>query len=170
MKGFHFIKEVEMMLEKDLKNILEALKLMKEHELVMAELYRTCSIVWLVDEVFWTDMEQAEMKHAQNIDRMVNIVLERSENFKLGHPFKLAAIQTSISGVKGNIERVKKREIHRNRIFFIARDIEQSILENKYFEILKTDDIEFQSFINEILLDTMAHQEGLDKKIEEKGL
>lgn len=158
------------MLEKDLMNILEALKLMREHELIIAELYRTCSILWLVDEVFWTDMEQAEMKHAQNIDKMANIVSGRPENFKPDHPFKLAAIQTSISWIKRNIERVKKREIDMDKMLFIARDIEQSILENKYFEILRTDDIAFQSFINEIILDTMAHHEGLNMKIKEKGL
>ena len=59
------------MLQKDLASILGIFKKMEEHELVMAELYRACSQTWSVDKEFWADMERTEMKHAQNINKMI---------------------------------------------------------------------------------------------------
>jgi hypothetical protein len=53
-------------------------------------------------------------------------------------------------------------------MLFISRDIEQSFLENRYGEIVKTNDTEFQSLMNEILLDTLAHREFLNDKIKER--
>jgi len=80
------------MLQKDLADILNVLGKMREHELAMAEFYRACSQVWSVDKEFWTDMEQAEMRHAQNIGKMTKFLSERPESFHLGRPLKLIAI------------------------------------------------------------------------------
>lgn len=96
------------MLPKDLGNFLNVLKKMEDHELIMAELYRTCSQVWSVDEKFWNDMGQMEMKHAQNINRIMKLVSERPESFEWGHPFKVVAIQTAGKGIKSNIQKLKK--------------------------------------------------------------
>jgi hypothetical protein len=42
------------------------------------------------------------------------------------------------------------------------------MLESRYGEILKTDNGEFKSLINEVLSDTLAHRKLLDGKIGEK--
>jgi hypothetical protein len=155
------------MTPKELEKLLNVLKVMKEHELAAAELYRACSQIWLVDKEFWIEMEQEEIKHAQNINRMMKVLLERPECFELGHLSKLAAVQTSIAGIKWNIDRLKSKEISKSRMLFIARDIEQTMIESKYGEIAKTNDSEFQSLVKEILSDTAAHQDRLSKRIKE---
>ena len=63
------------------EDILSVLEKMREHELAMAEFYRTCSQVWLVDKEFWTDMKQAEMRHAKHLEKMVKFLSERPESF-----------------------------------------------------------------------------------------
>jgi hypothetical protein len=50
-------------------------------------------------------------------------------------------------------------------MLFIARDLEQSILESSYSDVIKTSDTEFQTLIKEVLSDTVGHRERLDKKI-----
>ena len=52
-------------------------------------------------------------------------------------------------------------------MLFIARDLEQSIIESKYFEIVKGRDVKFQDLVEELRIDTMAHREALNKRIEE---
>ena len=156
------------MLQKDFENILDVLKLMKELELIVAELYRTCGQCWIDEKEFWMKMEQSEMKHAQHIDRLIQIMLERPQAFELGHSFRRPAVQVFISGLKAYIPRLKKNEIPKEKMLFIARDIEQSILESKYGEIIRTNDIEFQDLIRQIVLDTTTHKDSLNKKLGEK--
>jgi hypothetical protein len=153
------------MLQKDLGNILGVLKVMKELELVVAELYRTCGECWLEEREFWANMEQYEVKHAQNMDSLMKMISERPQVFELGHPFKSNAVQTFISGIRANIQRLKMGEIPREKILFIARDIEQSVLESKYGEMILTKDDEFQALIRQILSDTVNHRNWLNMRI-----
>ena len=153
---------------KDFKTILEALKVMKEFELTVAELYRTCNSVWPEDDALWKNLEQAEMRHAETVEKMISILSQRPDFFEPNRLFKPAAVRTSISGIRGDIERLKKREIPKDKILFIARDLEQSAIESKYFEIVEGRDVEFQNMIEELRIDTMAHRDELNKRIEEK--
>ena len=151
----------------ELTTISEVLKNMGELELAIGELYQTCGQLWPEHKEFWMDMEKAEFRHANNIDRMNQIISERSENFELGRSFSPIAIKTYLSGIKTNIQRLKQKDSSEINALFLARDIEQSYLESKYIEITKTEDKEFKSLTREIFSDTVFHREYLDKKIRE---
>ena len=151
--------------QEQLKNSLDILKTMKELELAAAEFYRTCGEIWIIEKDFWIRMEQSELKHAQNIDLMIKISSEKPEKFELGHPFKRPAIQTFISGVKLDIQRLRSRKLSKGQTLFVARDIEESILESKYMEIIRTNEPEFHALMNQILSDTVMHKEWLNEKI-----
>ena len=155
------------MIQKEMTNLAVILKAMADFELAIAELYRTCSQIWLVDKEFWADMEKAEMKHTENISKMSEIVFGKPDHFEPGRLLKPAAVQTSILGIKWHTERLKKRELSERKMLFIARDLEQSTLESSYGDIIKTSDTEFQTLIKEVLSDTVAHRDRLDKKISE---
>jgi hypothetical protein len=143
---------------------------MAEYELALAELYLTCSQIWPDNKYFWILMERGEVKHAHYISKITEMVKEKPEVFELGRPFKPATIQVSISGVRWNLQRLRNKEITERNMLFISRDIEQSFLESRYGEILKTSETDFQSFMNEILLDTLAHREFLNDKIKEEQI
>ena len=98
----------------------------------------------------------------------MKIVTERPEAFELGRPFKPGVIRILTSGVQQNLQRLRNKELTERKMLFISRDIEQSLLENHYGEIVKTSDTEFQSLMNEILSDTLAHREFLSDKIKER--
>ncbi len=154
-------------MQKELVEVLNVLGKMKEHELSMAEFYRTCAGVWAVDKEFWLEMEKAERRHAQYLERITQCLMEKSDHFHLGRPMRLPAIQTSISGVRSAIEKLKKRELPLYKALFTARDLEQSIIESKYGEYLKTDDLACRSLMDEMLSDTKSHLERLIEKIKE---
>ena len=155
------------MIRKETTNLVQILEVMADLELAAAELYKTCGQVWLVHKGFWDDMELAEIKHAANINRMSRIVSEEPQRFELAHPLKPAAIQTSISGIKWNMQRIRDKALTEKSVLFIARDLEHSMLEARYPEILKTDDSEYKSLINEVFSDTLAHRERLEKRIKQ---
>ena len=154
-------------MQKNPINLTKVLKAMADFEHAAAELYGMCGQTWEADKEFWADMERAEIKHAENIIRMSEIVSLKPEGCQSGHTFKPEAIWTSISGIQWNIERLVKKEITEKNMLFIARDVEQSMLESKYGDAVKSNDPEYQSLLKEIISDTVAHRERLNNKIRE---
>ncbi len=153
------------MLQKVSENSLDVLKNMEAFEKGIAELYLTCSQTMSFDKEFWTDMGQAEIKHARNINRMMELISRRPESFSLNPHFKSAAIKTAISGVRWHMNRLKKNELTEEKMLYVTRDLEQAILKNSYDNIVKTSDSEFQSLMNEIVSETVAHHDQLKSKI-----
>ncbi len=154
----------------DTNQLQSILKRMVELELTIAELYRTCSQTWASSRTFWSDLEQAEVRHAGNINRMIKIISERPGSFELGRQIKPAAVQTSIAGIQWHLQRLRRKEMTESNMLFIGSDIEQTILEKNYSDIVKTNDAEFQLLLNEIVSDTEAHREVLNKRIGEVTL
>jgi hypothetical protein len=148
-------------------NLTTVLKVMAQFELTVAYFYRTCAQMWFDLEEFWETMERAEIKHAGYLKQVNKILTEKPEGFSMGRPFTPAALKTSMSGIEWNIQRLRNGEITKKSILFISRDIERSILESNYGEIIKGTDVEFQALMKEILTDTVAHRTYLDRKIEE---
>jgi hypothetical protein len=155
------------MLEKDVKTLEVVFKQLADFELAIASLYRTCGERWAADREFWSLMEESEKKHAQNIHRMRNILLQRPQSFEMKRPVNPAAIRTSIAGIRGQMERIKSRELSEEKMLYIGRDLEQSILERNYMEITRSSDTEYELLLKEVLVDTLAHRESLDQKITE---
>ena len=153
------------MRQQDLENLSEALRTMEELELTVAEFYQTCGERWIDHKSFWMDMEFAELKHADNVERMGRILSERPGKFEPGCFITPTAIRAFIAGIRSIIDRLKREEIDEKKVLFLGVDLEQSFLESKYAEIVKTNDTEFQSLVREINADTMFHREYLNRKI-----
>jgi hypothetical protein len=153
------------MLKKVSENIVDILNIMEEFERTVSEVYKSCGQIWPHDKEFWADMGEAEVKHAQHINRMKELILKRPESFILNAQFKSAAIKTAISGLRWHIQRLAKNELTEERMLYIARDTEQSILETGYKDAVRTSDAAFQTLMDEIVSDTVAHRAQLSKRI-----
>jgi hypothetical protein len=86
--------------------------------------------------------------------------------FETGRPFSLSAIRTVIDGIKGNRLKVERGEVSRKQVLFLSLDIEKSILESKYQDILKTTDHEYLQMIREITLQTNSHHRQIAHRVE----
>jgi hypothetical protein len=155
------------MLQADVMNMLKTLELMAELELIVSEFYKCAGDLWKEESEFWGGLAQAEVSHAEYIRKMADILNKKPQEFETGRPLNIVAINTAISGVRNYIQRLRNGELNKKQTLFISRDTEQSILESKYTEIMKTRDIEYQTLISEIALQTEAHKKLLLKKIDE---
>jgi rubrerythrin len=147
------------------ENIFDVLKNMEALERIVAELYLSCSQTGSFDKEFWTDMGQAEINHARHINRMMELISKKPESFELNSHFRSAAIRTATSGIQWHMDRLKKNGLPQEKMLYIARDLEQAVLENSYNNIVKTSNSEFQSLMNEVVSDTVAHHDQLERKI-----
>jgi len=97
---------------------------------------------------------------------MREIIVKKQEKFDVGRPFNLIALNTAFSGLKDSVRRIANGELSRMKILVLARDIEQSVLESHYGEVVKTNDIEYQTLMKEILSQTYEHKAAIQKKID----
>ena len=156
---------MDIMTSGDLKGILDVLSYLEKTENAIAEFYRTCSETWVNEREFWSSIEEEERKHAENIQKMSEIISKKPERFEKGRPFNIMAVQTVINGIQNNILKVKNGQLPRNNALFVARDNEQSFMEFRYNEIVKTEDVEYMTLVKEIVQDTGTHKSRIDTEI-----
>ncbi|NLT22344.1 MAG: hypothetical protein GXX82_04790 [Syntrophorhabdus sp.] len=149
----------------ELSGILNVLSFMAEAESALAELYHVCGEAWQDTRAFWSGIEEEENRHARNIERMKDIITQKPERFERGRPFNIVAVQTFVKGIRGNTEKVRTGALQRRNALFLARDLEQSIMEQRYGEIVKTGDTEYLGLMKEIISDTVTHKARIDAEI-----
>jgi rubrerythrin len=150
----------------DTSTITKILDAMIQFELRLSAFYEKCAETWNEDVTFWRVLANAEKRHAGNIRKMLEIITHKPEHFVLGRPFNLAALNTAMAGITENATRVGRGEFSRERIHIMARDIEQSILESHYAEIVNTTDVEYLDLMKDILSQTYEHRKIIQEKID----
>lgn len=154
-------------LSKEISEIVEVLKKMAMFEVVIAELYSLCAVTWKEDSQFWLDIWKDEVKHAQYINRIIEIISKYPDDFEKGRPFNALVVETTVAQIRKKIEKVKKGEIDKNTILFIANDLEKGYLEDKYSEIVRTDNVEYKALIQKVVEDTGHHKQKIIQRIKE---
>jgi hypothetical protein len=150
----------------DIEKITTALEAMIQYELNLSDFYKQCADIWTEDQAFWQNLAHAEVRHAENIQKMREIIAKKRENFEAGRPFNPIAINTAMAGLKDNIRRLTSGAFSSEKMLVMARDIEQSILESHYAEIVKTSDLEYQALMKGILSQTYEHKKIIQEKID----
>jgi hypothetical protein len=151
----------------DLNTISKTLEKMAELELAISEFYKTAGELFKEDLAFWSGLAEAEVLHAHYMGRMADIVKRKPQEFEAGRPLNINTTDLVISNVKNFIQRLKRGDLNRKQTLIISRDTEQGILESKYAEIVITKDIEYQTLISEIAVQTETHRNLIFKKIEQ---
>jgi hypothetical protein len=141
---------------------------MVELEEAFADLYQECSDKFPEDSKFWLAICQQEKLHAMFIRKLADLVSAHPDEFKFGRKFNSVAIKTIMSNVKNSTEQVRKGQLDRKRALFLAKDIENSVLEAKYHEIVTTDNVEYRNTIERIIRDTSSHKNLLAAKVASK--
>lgn len=150
------------------QNLQQLLKLMEEMadlEMALAQFYHACAETFPEDVHFWTAIEHQEEGHAASIRKIAALVAANAQEFSVGRAFNVAAINTIKKGIMAHRDALKRGEIPRAKVMVIARDIEGSLLEANYRELVKTSNLEFMDMIGRIDGDTLAHKNLMIRKI-----
>lgn len=146
--------------------LISIFEVMIENELAIAEFYDACAESSQKESPFWRALVEMERRHAEIIRRISEIVKAKPERFETGRPFNTAALRTIISYIKSNIADVKEGRMKEPKPFFLAMDLENSILETRYFEIVKSKDLEFLELSSKVMKETFDHRNTLKKKLD----
>ena len=166
-KFFIVVSKVVPMNQVNLQKLQETLKILINLELTMGEFYKTCSMVWPEDQNFWKGIREQEFQHAKYLEKMSDMIATSPDKFLLGRNFNPFAINTVVSGINKNIEFIKSNAFTKIKALYLARDMEESALESKLDEIVKTEDLGFLEFVSKIHVQTQKHKEAFNNKISE---
>ncbi len=131
---------------------------MKEHELVITQLYNVYSQRLPDYREFWQGLSDGEVQHAEIIDALFDHVKDRPDAFVVER-FPIPAIEHSIKYIKQLIERAKQPGLDMIDALSMAMDIEQSQIENKYFEVFQGDSSETKRALDMVAQDDREHLE-----------
>ncbi|MCZ2846270.1 MAG: hypothetical protein O2U61_07260 [Candidatus Bathyarchaeota archaeon] len=141
---------------------MKAIKLLAEHEKVISQLYKEYSLKFPEQKDFWSKIANEEIEHASWIFKLCSQAKEGSLYFKEGR-FKTEAIKTSLKYVKSQITKAQNKKISAKNALSVARDLENGLIEKKFFEVFEPDCRE----IKQVLLDLVAATSEHCNRIEE---
>jgi 1,2-phenylacetyl-CoA epoxidase catalytic subunit len=142
----------------------QILDLLREIELIMAELYRRFSHFFVQDRVFWEDLSQDEESHAVMVTELKNTLLRNGSPFEVGK-LNLFALGTHRQGLESQLIRLQRGELERRNALFIARDFEKTLIEHNFYESIRSANPEYRAILDKILKENEFHLQKLENYI-----
>jgi hypothetical protein len=144
-----------------MENVLDVIELLAKNEEHIKQLYTVYANRFPEHRAFWNEMAFAEFTHATWIRKLANEITKNCIKINPGR-FHRAAIETTISYVKNQIANAGSADITPNKAVSIAADIENSMLEKKFFEIYDNDCQELKNTLEYLKLETESHRESVN--------
>jgi DNA-directed RNA polymerase alpha subunit len=153
-------------MQADLTHILKVLDKMAQLEMTISQFYQAAAAAFPEDAAFWQRLSKGEVHHADHMKKIADILKKTPQAFETGRPLNETAIDFFITNVKTSKNKLASGGFNPRQLLFTALDLEQSILESRYMDILKTQNIEYQTLMAEIVQETQTHKGHLLDKIE----
>lgn len=144
---------------------VDRLGLLRAHELALGRLYRTYADTFPQQRGFWTRLSQEEHEHADWIDALRLKIEEESSGLVVDR-FPAAAIEHSIAYVNRLIDRAHRGDPTAVNALANALDLENSLIENRYFEVFASDSAEIKRTLSDLAQSTQAHHEQVRRALE----
>jgi rubrerythrin len=114
------------------------LEMLKDHELIIADLYEAYAEVLDDDEKTWGLLVREEKGHAKIIERLTEQVRNGEAVFAVG-VFSTNKLKASMATLKEEIKTVRANPpTHRDAVMK-ALEIEKSLLEHRFFDVVSID-------------------------------
>ncbi|MEA1940107.1 MAG: hypothetical protein U9N03_05535 [Candidatus Caldatribacteriota bacterium] len=141
---------------------LKIIELLAEHERVISQLYKEYARKFPEQNDFWSKIADEEIEHASWIFKLRSQVEKGSLYFKEGR-FKTEAIKTSLEYLKSQITEVQNKKISAKNALSVARDLENGLIEKKFFEIFESDCREIKQVLRDLAAATREHRNRIEK-------
>jgi hypothetical protein len=145
------------------------LDILEEIETLLSKYYDLCALIFPEDSQLWKTISLDEINHSQFVAQMREALMERPDLFELGH-IKLPVLKTFRQELYNQFIRLKKGEILRKNAFFIARDLENSMMEHQFYKVLEGGDAKFKDLKDRIIQETENHFQKIDSYIKKTYL
>jgi rubrerythrin len=150
----------------DLKeNQIKMIEMMAGNEETISKLYKTYAEKFPAHKEFWSQLAEEELEHADWIDKFYSQVKEGSVHFNEKR-FTIEAIESLRNVVNNELARVQKEDIALLDALCIALDIENALVENKFFEVFEGDSVKLKHLFIELADGTNEHRDRIKKALD----
>jgi hypothetical protein len=152
-------------MDQPIRTSLELLDVMAESEETVAEFYLLCSERFTEHHTFWAALARQELGHARVIRRLIELVNMQPREFTPGKSLPLDAITSFIKRTQSNVETLKHGQLPEDKALLMAYQIENTFIEMRYAEMVKTENEDYKALLNQVISDTLKHKEEVVARI-----
>ena len=145
---------------------IKVIEMLARNEEAVSKLYKAYAEKFPAHKGFWSRLAEEEIGHAGWIRKLHSKVKEGSVYFNEGR-FKIEAIQTSLDYLNDWLVKARKEEISLINALSLAWDIENALMERKYFEIFEGDSVELKHVLTDLADSTKNHRDRVKRALDE---
>ncbi len=134
----------------------EIANMLIEYELSIAKLYNECAEKFTELREFWKDLAKEEVGHSDTIKDVLAQVDGRSAVLNQRR-FNARPLENSLEYVNEITDRVKDNNIDLLGILSLALDLEQSIIESKFYELFAGRSRDFNTWMKQVRDESRKH-------------
>lgn len=136
---------------------VEIIGMMAAHESVIAELYQAYAARFPQHAEFFRALAAEEVEHARMIVAFADKVKAHLVHVNPGR-FSPQSILTSLDYLRERVKEAKEGEITAINALSTATDLEEALIERRYFEIVEDDSPELKQLLRTLATETEAHR------------
>ena len=148
-----------------IQDVIENLRLLSKGEGDIAEFYQLCGDVLTDDRAFWHELAKSERTHAETMLRMADLVEMEPGKYRPGNSCNIALIRLLRSHINDLVARLREGKIQKEELLSMAADIESSVVELSYIDIVKTDVPEYCAMARRLEEDTDGHRRAFEERM-----
>ena len=134
----------------------DALAKLKIHEKAIGRLYQTYAERFPEQGEFWSRLSREEEQHAQWIETLQGEMRDDPASL-VTNRFPVAAIEHSIAVVEKLVLKASSPDFTPINAISAALNLEQGLLENKYFDVFETDKAKMKGVLELLKDKTRSH-------------
>jgi hypothetical protein len=152
-------------MEKSMDNQKEIIKLLAKHEFAISSLYKKYAEKLPEHKDFWMELSDDETDHGKCILEMQSRVEDGTISFDKDR-FKVSEIERSLNLIEEMQQDVDKPDFEMKNALSAAQFLEESMIENKHFEVFNGDGPAFTQVLKLLAEATAEHKERVRTKME----
>ena len=157
------------MVRQDLTRTMQTLTALAEFERALAAMYEACGEQWPSERDLFAGLEQAELGHADCVGRIERLLMEHPERFSPNRPLTPEAARCQVDYVVARTVEFRGGDVALRTALLAMREIERSILESRFYEIVTTDDPEYRELTHRLRVETRSHVEAIEGRLRVDG-
>ena len=131
----------------------------------ISEFYRLCAGAMPKEEALWNSLAEAEVRHADTVKRMIEMISREPKLYKPGILFSTVIVRMFALEMKRLVEQMIEGRISPEDLFAKALQIEESAVEVSYGKIVKTNDSVFNLLAHRIDSESAEHRSLISAKM-----
>lgn len=148
-----------------IQDVIENLRLLSKGERRISEFYQLCGDVIADDKDFWNSVAASERYHAGVALAMAELVEKEPGKYKPGRSFSAVSIRLFGLYMDGLVEDMREGKIRKADLLSLAADIEGSVVELNYGDIVETNVPEYRELARKLAEETGEHRQAFEKRM-----